>query len=119
MKKKFGKDMNFAIRNTKGEMIGGIGFQGKYGKNSHKDEIGYWLAKPYRKKGLMTKVLKRFCKFAFEERKLVRIEATIFPFNIASMKLARTCGFVFEGRFKKAYRKKGKYINGMMYAKIK
>ena len=119
MKKKSARDMNFAIRNTKGEMIGGIGFQGKYGKNSHKDEIGYWLAKPYRKKGIMSKVLKRFCKFAFQERKLIRIEATIFPFNIASMKLVESCGFVFEGRLKKAYRKEGKYIDGMLYAKVK
>ena len=117
-KKKFGMQMNCAIRNSEGELIGVIGFHGKYGKGSHKDEIGYWLAKPYRRKGIMKKVINRMCKHGFEKMKLKRIEASIFPFNIASMKLLQQCGFKFEGRLRKSYFKKGKYIDGMMYAKV-
>ena len=118
-KKKFGKQMNWAIRVADGELIGVIGFHGKYGKGSHKDEIGYWLAKPYRRKGIMKKVINRMCKYGFEKMKLKRIEASIFPFNIASMKLLQKCGFKFEGRLRKSYLKKGKYLDGMMHAKIK
>ncbi|MEW6467879.1 MAG: GNAT family protein [Bacteroidota bacterium] len=119
LKARHGREMNFAIRDSQGRMIGGIGFQGKYGKGSHKDEIGYWLGRPYRGRGIMTAVLKRFCSFAFEERKLSRIEATIFPFNIASMRLVERCGFRLEGRLRKAYLKNGRYIDGMLYAKVR
>ena len=118
-KKKFGKDLNWAIRNKEWVPIGSIGFHGKYGTHSHKDEIGYWLAKPYRRKGIMKKVILKLCNHGFEEMKLKRIEASIFPFNIASASLLKACGFKFEGRLKKSYFKKGRYIDGTMYAKIK
>ncbi len=114
-----GKQLFFVIRNSAGEAIGGIGFHGKYGKDSHADEIGYVLSRKYRRKGIMTRVIRRMCRYGFEELKLVRIEATVFPFNIASMNLVKKCGFRFEGQLRKCYRKNGRYIDGLLFAKTK
>lgn len=119
-RKEFGKLMNWSVRQNNGELIGGIGFHLVYGKNSHKDEIGYWLAKPFWGKGIMTKVVKRFCRFGFEEMGLIRIEATVFHFNDASAKVLEKCGFQLEAStLKNYYRKYGKVFDGKLYAVVK
>lgn len=118
-KKEAGRPVNWLIRQANGEAIGGMGFFLKYGINSHKDEIGYWLAKPFWGKGIMTKALQCFCRHGFISRGLVRIEAGIFETNLASQRVAEKCGFVYEGTMKKMYFKDGKYFNGKLYALVK
>lgn len=113
------KQMHWGIRNDSGELIGGIALHGKYLESPHRDEIGYWLAKPYWGKGIMTRVLKMLCNFVEKEYMLTRIEAPIFEFNTGSCRVAEKCGFVMEGIMRKAYFKNGKYIDGKMYALVK
>lgn len=113
------RQMHWAVRNCAGELIGGIGLHGKYPETAHRDEVGYWLAKPYWSKGIMTSVLKAFCSFVEKEYKLERIEAPIFDFNTGSCRVAEKCGFVLEGVMRKAYFKNGKYVDGKLYALVK
>lgn len=113
------KQMHWAIRNSKGEVIGGIGLHGKYPELPHRDEVGYWVARSYWGKGIMTRALAKFCEFLQKEYGLTRIEAPIFAFNTASCRVAEKCGFVLEGVFRKAYFKNGDYIDGKMYALVK
>src|SRR5512141_290546 len=51
-KKKTGLMLNFAIRNQSKQLMGGISYHMKYGMTSHKDELGYWLARQYWNKGI-------------------------------------------------------------------
>lgn len=48
-----------------------------------------------------------------------RIEAGVFSWNKASMKVLEKNGFKLEGILKKAIKKENKYIDEHMYAKIK
>ena len=114
-----GKPMSWQIRNSGNEVIGSISFHNCYGKDSHKDEIGYWLGKAYWGKGIMAKAIKVFAAMAFENSNIVRIEATIFDFNSASQRMIEKCGFNCEGTLKKAYFKDGKYIDGKLYSLVK
>ena len=104
---KSGRLMQWSLRNKSGEMIGSVGLQGFYGKESHKDKIGYWLAKSYWNKGIMSKALKTFCTYCLDENKLVRIEADIYDFNKASVKVVERCGFIYEGLQRKFILKNG------------
>lgn len=113
------RQMHWAIRSEKGELVGGIALHGKYPELPHRDEVGYWVAKPYWGKGVMTRVLKGFCEFIHKEYDISRIEAPIFANNIASCRVAEKCGFELEGMFRKAYFKNGNYIDGKMYALVK
>lgn len=115
-KKKAGILLNFAIRNKEKKLIGGIGYHMKYGLNSHKDELGYWLAKDYWNQGIMSKVVKSFCNYGFESLNLIRIEATVFEHNLSSCRVLEKCGFEYEGTLKKYYRKDGNFINVRLYA---
>ena len=117
--KEFGRPMNFQLRNSDHRLIGSITLHNQHGKNSHKDEIGYWLAKPYWGKGIMPKALTAFAGYVFEHYGLVRLEATIFDFNASSIKVVEKCGFNYEGTLKKAYFKDGKFIDGKLYSLVK
>lgn len=115
----FGRPMKWQIRNNNGILAGSISMHSQYGKDSHKDEIGYWLGKAHRNKGLMTSTINAFAGIVFEHYGLIRLEATIFDSNIASQRVVEKCGFNYEGTLKKAYFKDGKYIDGKLYALVK
>ncbi len=116
---KYNRAMGFHIRNANDNLIGSIELLGNYTVNSHKDEIGYWIAKPYRGRGIMTKAINTFTNYVFSNYNLVRLEATIYDFNLTSQHLIEKCGFQYEGTLKKAYLKDGKYIDAKLYAIVK
>ncbi len=115
-KEENGKTVNWAIRNKEEKLIGGIGFHD--GLNGHKSEIGYWLAKPYWSKGIMSAAVKKVCEVGFNKFGLSRITATVFEHNIGSARVVEKCGFTLEAALlKNCYKKDGKLINGKLYAK--
>ena len=112
-----GKQSDWVIRKN-GELIGAISRKELYGENAHKDEIGYWLARPYRRQGIMTKVIDCLCTYLIKQKGLIRIEAPVFEHNIASGKVLKKNGFKFEGTLRKFYKKDNKFVNADMYALI-
>lgn len=85
----------------------------------HKASIGYWLAEKYWGKGLMTKIVKTVTVWGFKKFKLKRMEASVFPFNPASMKVLVKSGYVCEGISRKGYKKGKCYFDAHLYAKVK
>ncbi len=118
-RKENGRLTNFVIRDKNLNLIGGIGFHLKYGINSYKDEIGYWLAKDFWNKGIMTKVIKKFCEIGFAENNLIRIEAIVLENNFASARVLEKNGFTKEGLLKKYLLKDGCLLNVLIYSLIK
>jgi len=110
-KKEHGRIINWAIRNKEEKLIGVVGFDN--GIDGHKAEIGYWLAKPYWKKGIMSEAVKKICEIGFNEFGLSRITANVFEQNIGSARVVEKCGFTLEAACLKNYYKK----NGKLYAK--
>lgn len=112
------RTVNWAIRNKEAKLIGVIGFH--EGFQGHKAEIGYWLAKPYWGKGIMTKAIAKVCEIAFDECGLYRITANVFEHNQASARVLEKNGFVLEAPcVKNYYQKDGKIFNGKLYALTK
>ena len=68
--------------------------------------LGYYAFIPHAGKGLMREGMLLVLKHAFQKLKLHRLEANIQPENHASIRLARSCGFVREG-FSRRYLKVG------------
>jgi RimJ/RimL family protein N-acetyltransferase len=110
---------HFSIRNKNLDLIGGISFHSKYGINSFKDEFGYWLAKDYWNKGIMTSIVKRFCQYGFENFSLKRLEATVFENNLASSKVLEKAGFQYEGTLRNFLKKDNNLVNVKLYSLIK
>lgn len=107
--------VNFAI-DINGGVVGGIGIQNI---ENYKAEIGYWLGKKYWKKGIMTEALKIVTNYGFYKLKLKRIYAYVFPKNKASIYVLENNGYKCEGLLKKHALKDGKFMNGLVYAKVR
>ena len=100
----YGKEISFAFRNCEGNLIGSIGVDDfKIGK-THSAEVGYWLAKEYRSRDLMTEALGIFVKYAFNSLQLIRLTAHTLDFNYASTRVLEKNRFKREGGLRQAER---------------
>ncbi len=61
-------------------------------------ELGYWIGRPYWKKGYCTEATKVILKYGFTALKLNRIHASHFSRNPASGKVMQKIGMSHEGR---------------------
>jgi ribosomal-protein-alanine N-acetyltransferase len=115
-KKKKKEEINFVI-DMGGEVIGSIGLRKI--KAGHMAEVSYWMGEKYRGQGIMTSVLKEITKYGFNELKLIRMEIGIFPFNQASRRVAEKNGYKYEGRMRKYVLKNKKFIDALLFAKVR
>jgi ribosomal-protein-alanine N-acetyltransferase len=99
-------------------MIGACGFH-RLTDNKRRIEIGYWLGEPYWHRGITSKVLKKAIEIIKTEWKdFIRIEAIVFPWNTASIRVLQKCGFTYEGLLRKRVYKNGQDIDVQSYALI-
>jgi len=117
---KYGMISSWAIRHREAGLIGNIACFFKYtsASDSHRDEIGYWLAAPFRGQGIMTGAVDAFCNWLHEKRGLLRIEAFVFVHNPASARVLEKAGFEREGYFRKLDRKDGVLLDAVGLARI-
>jgi RimJ/RimL family protein N-acetyltransferase len=114
-----GQQVHWAIRAADGALIGGCGFDGFRVGESHRAEVGYWLARPFWGRGIMTAVVRRLCEHAFAELGLAKITAHVFAHNPASARVLEKCGFHEEGFLRKHYLKDGKFIDARLFALLR
>ena len=105
----------FAIREPAGYLIGAIGIMGDLPANSQSAEFGYWLAKSYRGRGLMTRAISAFANYAFQELGLNRLYAKPFTLNVASQRALEKAGFQREGLLRRHFLKNGVYLDAFIY----
>jgi ribosomal-protein-alanine N-acetyltransferase len=114
-----GRAVRWAIRTVDGALIGGCGLDGFQLGQSHRAEIGYWLARPLWGQGIMTAVVRRVCQHAFAELGLAKIIAHVFPENQASARVLEKCGFQQEGYLRRHFVKDGKLLDARLFALLK
>ncbi len=114
-----GVTVQWAIRNETGNLIGGIGLEGFKGDHPHRVEMGYWLAKPFWGRGIMTSVVQAVCRHAFEELGLVKITAYVLSCNNASARVLGKCGFEQEGFCRKHFAKDGEFIDAKWFGLVR
>lgn len=96
-----------------GKLLGEIGFSGIMQK-SGKVEIGYWLRKSARGKGIINKLLPKIEKMAFEQDWCHKIQLHCDAKNIASKTIAEQNGYTLEG----VIRQDAKWPNGSLRDKM-
>ena len=64
---------------------------------NRKTELGYWLSEPFQGKGIVTRVVRRLCEYAFSDRGMNRVQICCAVGNKASQAVPRRLGFSFEG----------------------
>jgi ribosomal-protein-alanine N-acetyltransferase len=79
-----------------GVVIGSCGFYGIHPWHL-RGSIGYELARPFWRQGIMSEALTAILALGFGEMGLNRIDAVVLPDNLASIRLLEKLGFCNEG----------------------
>lgn len=83
------------------KLVGSIGFV-NFSWDSRRTEIGYWIAKDFEGKGIITKSCMTLINYAFDELELNRIEIRFATENIRSCGIPERLGFKLEGILRQA-----------------
>ncbi len=115
-----GREVCFAIRRAEDDqLIGCISADTLEPGTTHKAEVGYWLAKAYWGRGIMTDAVRAYVNYAFAELDLSRLTAHTFESNLASARVLEKNGFKLEGRLRKHLCKDGKLLDARFYGLLK
>jgi len=101
-----------------GHAVGAIGVSIGKGVFCKKADLGYWLGEPYWGRGIMTDAAGSVASYAMKHFALCRLEAAVFAWNPASMRVLEHCGFVREGVSRAAVFKDGECIDEVDYALV-
>ena len=59
--------------------------------------LGFWLAAPFWGQGLMTEAAQALVDVAFSLTRIMRLQASVVPYNTASRRVLKKCGFAHAG----------------------
>jgi ribosomal-protein-alanine N-acetyltransferase len=110
-------ETRFAIA-VNGEAVGSIGFALHTDVERVSAEIGYWLGEPFWGQGITTEALAAVTDHAIRMFDLTRVYAVPFEWNAASCRVLEKCGYVLEGRMRRAAIKDEQVIDEWLYAYV-
>jgi len=99
-----------------GQVIGGVGAIAGEGIAAATADFGYWLGEPFWGRGLATTAARAFKEHLLQSKRFARLQASVFAWNPASMRVLEKVGFVREGVLRKSVTKDGALIDSVMYA---
>ncbi|SHH34446.1 GNAT family N-acetyltransferase [Clostridium grantii] len=100
------------------KLIGTCGYH-NWNKKNFRAEIGYELSDKYWRKGYITEAVNGIIEYGFHHMCLNRIEALVYPENIASQESLRKLGFVKEGLLREYAFLRNKKQDLIMYSLLK
>ena len=99
--------------------VGSIGVFRQGNVHRRTAELGYYIAKEYRGKGMMTEAVRQICTYVFDNSDILRIYAEPFSYNAASCRVLEKAGFQYEGTLRCNAVKNGRILDMKMYARLK
>lgn len=99
--------------------VGSIGVFRQGNVHRRTAELGYYIAKEYRGKGMMTEAVRQVCTYVFDNSDILRIYAEPFSYNAASCRVLEKAGFQYEGMLRCNAVKNGRILDMKMYARLK
>lgn len=108
---------NVAIE-VDGEAVGGVGLDPRDPEDveRHTAEIGYWLGRAVWGRGLATQAVIAWTAYAFRTfPALQRLEAGVYGWNPASMRVLEKAGYTREGTARRAVVKDGAFTDRVLF----
>jgi RimJ/RimL family protein N-acetyltransferase len=107
------RDRTGDITGQPGRALGSIGIntRGSFGRCS----VGYWLAPPYWRQGIMKEALRAVLDHGFNNLGVLKFEADVFVGNRASAALLESLNFSLEGTVRKAVMKRDVWVDEYLY----
>jgi [ribosomal protein S5]-alanine N-acetyltransferase len=110
--------MHWAIQ-VDGQALGAIGAQPGDGVDARSARFGYWLSEPYWGRGIMSAACRTVSDLVLRDFDIERLEARVFAWNPASMRVLEKCGFEREGLLRRSVFKDGHVIDAVLYARVR
>ncbi len=107
--------LEFAIT-LHGEAVGGIGLTPGTDIERVSAEVGYWLGRSVRGRGLASAALRSITAYAFQVLALERVFALPFESNLASARVLVKAGYRLEGTLRSAAIKEGRVKDLHLFA---
>ena len=104
---------------VEGQAVGSIGFDAGEDVCAGTGEFGYWLGEPYWGRGIMSAAVGAVVSHVFSYHGIERLQASVFEWNPASMRVLEKCGFAREGVLRRAVFKDGCRIDAVLYARVR
>ena len=101
------------------QVVGSIGAFRQSNIHCRTAEMGYYVAEPFWKKGIVTSAVSQIVKYVFENTDIIRIYAEPFAYNTGSCRVLEKNGFSYEGTLRQNAVKNGNVIDMKMYSIIK
>ena len=118
MNNAFQKPLNLAIT-VDDRVVGGIGILQQTDIYRLNGEIGYWLGEPFWNKGIMSEAVPAMINYTFANFEIIRVYASVFEHNLASMRVLEKAGFHQEAIHQKAIFKNGVLLDEYLFTIIK
>lgn len=100
-----------------GEACGAIGLHPRQDLWRRNMEIGFWLGRAHRGKGIMSEAIKQMVALGFAEfPEITRIFGSTFGTNIASQRTMENAGFKLEAKLEGTLIKNGRVEDEWIYA---
>jgi ribosomal-protein-alanine N-acetyltransferase len=101
-----------------GQLAGGIGAMAQEGIYSSTARFGYWLGKAFWGRGIASAAATALAARVGSEGLFARLEAQVFEWNPASMRVLEKSGFTREAVLRCAATKDGMLIDTVLYARV-
>lgn len=109
-----GRSITFAIE-FEGAAVGGISARAGEGIFVRTANFGYWLGEAYWGRGIMTAAGRAMLDHLLEDARFARLEAPVFEWNPASMRVLDKLGFLRENVKRNSVTKDGQLIDSVLY----
>lgn len=81
--------------------------------------LGYWLDEDWRGRGYATQAVKAVTGFAFKELDLHRLQASVLPANLPSIRVLEKCGFEKIGLARQYLKINGNWEDHYLYQLVR
>lgn len=102
-----------------GEAAGSIGFSLGEDVHARMAEVGFWLGRRFWGRGIVTDALRAVTAYAFAAHDLLRVEAHVFAWNAASMRVLEKAGYEREACLRRAVVKDGAVTDLLIFAVLR
>jgi ribosomal-protein-alanine N-acetyltransferase len=112
-----GEAIELAVVAPEGALLACVGIDPVDWAN-RRGELGYWVARPARRRGVATRAVRILSRWGLESLGLERLELLAHPGNVASQRVAERAGFTREGLLRSYREIKGERVDLVMFSLI-
>ena len=107
----------FLVAEDDGRIVGQLTLQGGKRRNvRHAATLGITVGREHRGQGVGRRLMEHAVEWARAGRVVTRIELNVFVRNANAIRLYESCGFVVEGRRRRAAHRDGEYLDDLVMA---